>query len=473
MSIEADAFQIAYQAHDSGDWLHAAKLYGAVLQEQPQHHQAMFHFGRLCHEVGRHHDARDLMERAIQLAVPDQAANYRISLAAALLSEGRAAEALAQCELARAEVTPTPELLLYQSRAFQALEDLPSACECLQEAIAMDPQHTTVRFALADLLEQQGQMEGAVAQYEAMLEHDGKDARAVLRLSSLMMVEGVGIDDAWLHRIGTAISFADDPELRIQLKFMLAHAYAQRNDSPQALLAYEKANRDLAREAKVWGREFDEQQFAQSAAAVAREFSAVRLERFQLPGNGDLRPIFLLGLPGLRHQALSLELASLGNVALLPERDPLLRQFAQEIGTAESLASHLGEMTREQAQQVADRLRRELSATDLTINRTLSLNPLWILYVGLIADLVPRAQFLCIARSTEAVIEECFHQPLIDNPLVEACTDRTRLATLVDSYQQLLQHWTHVMPAARWCSLREEDLWAGNETWSEFLQLEM
>lgn len=474
MLNEADSFLTAYQAHDAGDWLHAAKLYTNVLESQPQHHQAMFHFGRLCHEVGRHRDAREMIQRAIQLAKPADAATYRVSLAATLLAEGRAAEALAQCELARSGTDPDPELLRCQSRAFAALDDLQEAADCLSEAIAAAPADTSLRFELAELLERQGHMAAAVEQYEWMLAEDRKDARAVLRLSSLMMAEDVGIDDAWLQRIGTATNFADSPELRVQLKFILAHAYDQRGDATQAALAYERANQDLARELKIAGRAFDERQLVGAANQILARRGADASPLPRVAGNGDLRPIFLIGMPCLALQSLGLQIAALPGVVMIPGPSGFDQAVIKTAGGRDDLPTRLAELPAEAYQHLADQLRRELFMPAVGITRALQQDPLLVLYIDLVARLVPRAQFISLDRPADRIVSECYHQPLLDSPLADPCTDPERLRLLVDNYQRLVEHWTDTMPPDRWLRMGEGELQANDgRRWQKFLQREM
>ena len=60
------ALQLALQHHRAGRLAEAEPIYRQVLARQPDHPDALHLLGLIAHQVGRHADAKALIERAIE-----------------------------------------------------------------------------------------------------------------------------------------------------------------------------------------------------------------------------------------------------------------------------------------------------------------------------------------------------------------------------------------------------------------------
>ena len=233
MSTSAEALRTAIQVHEGGDWLRAARLYTEIIQANPRHPEALHRFGMLCMQIGKQTDAREMLHRALECGEAQSACDYRTALAISYLSEGRVAEALAECELARA-VSTTASLVLVQGKAFRQLGDTDQACRCFCEGVAAYPGDIALRLELAETQFAAGQWNDAANSFELVLDLDAKQPNAMQRLTEMMLAEEIAIGDHWINRLRLTLNYASDDGMRNSLRRQLAACHAARGELEQA-----------------------------------------------------------------------------------------------------------------------------------------------------------------------------------------------------------------------------------------------
>src|SRR5216684_1188416 len=87
------AFDRAIEHHQAGRLHEAEVLYRQILEADPAHANALHLLGLIAHQIGRHPDALELIDRAI--SIHPEAASLHANRAVVLAALGRTDDALA------------------------------------------------------------------------------------------------------------------------------------------------------------------------------------------------------------------------------------------------------------------------------------------------------------------------------------------------------------------------------------------
>jgi tetratricopeptide (TPR) repeat protein len=139
---------IALENHQAGHMADAESGYRAILEEHPDHVDALHYLGVLLHQRGDNEHAAKLLDRALSLALDAAACWSNRGLVAA------------------------------------ALGDLPYAVECHERALAIDPAFSNARNNLGVALQKQGLFNEAIEQHKTLLAQDPDFFDARLNLGS-------------------------------------------------------------------------------------------------------------------------------------------------------------------------------------------------------------------------------------------------------------------------------------------------
>jgi tetratricopeptide (TPR) repeat protein len=159
-----------------GQLAEAQALYGAVLEADPLHSDALWRSAAVATALGR----RETASRLLALAVTSAPARADIhnDLALALLAEDRIAEALTAC-LRTIELEPARIDARINRAAIERCRgryDL--AARCAREALRLDPDSRPARLNLAGALAETGDLAEAIALLDELVERDRADAQA-------------------------------------------------------------------------------------------------------------------------------------------------------------------------------------------------------------------------------------------------------------------------------------------------------
>ena len=225
-----DAMAIAIRCQKNGHLGAADDIYRAILQQVPDHADAMHYAGVLAHQQGRQEDALALIEKSVQLA-PAQA-DWHSNLGIVLKARGRLGEAVHAFR--RAIALDSQHVNAYNNlgvllRAQGHAQDSEAA---YRTAIAIDPDHQDVHQNLGILFYGQRRMKEAVACFCKVITLDPKHAQALRLLVMAHCVIGdvekaVAICEQWVKEQ------PDDPLARHTLA-----ACSGRNVPPRAADAY-------------------------------------------------------------------------------------------------------------------------------------------------------------------------------------------------------------------------------------------
>jgi len=148
MNQVAEPFAAAFSHHQAGHMAEAESGYRAVLQERPDHVDALHYLGVLLHQRGENEDAAKLLDRALGLALDASACWSNRGLVAA------------------------------------ALGDLPYAVACYERALALDPGFANARSNLGVALQKQGRFDESIEQHQTLLAQDPNFFDARLNLGA-------------------------------------------------------------------------------------------------------------------------------------------------------------------------------------------------------------------------------------------------------------------------------------------------
>lgn len=153
------AFQLAIQCQCNGLTEQAQQLYARILLARPTHAQSLHNLGILAHQARDLGMAVELFERAV--AVQPQSADFRASLAAALMGTGAAERALAEFDAALRLNPGCLEALYNSAQLLQDRGRLRDAMARLRKLLKREPAHPEAtirlgRICLAPELDAEG-----------------------------------------------------------------------------------------------------------------------------------------------------------------------------------------------------------------------------------------------------------------------------------------------------------------------------
>ncbi|HYQ02482.1 MAG TPA: tetratricopeptide repeat protein [Polyangiaceae bacterium] len=134
---DASLFDTALQLHRAGELDQAERLYRRVLDQTPNHSDAMFRLSELALRSGKRERAAGLLERAVRIDFSN--AFYFSSLGAVYRSLGRHREAAGMLLMAIARKPDLADAVFELALTFEEQGDAEAAAACSEHARALDP----------------------------------------------------------------------------------------------------------------------------------------------------------------------------------------------------------------------------------------------------------------------------------------------------------------------------------------------
>lgn len=162
------AFALAFQAHQSGDFETAKSIYQNILSVIPNEVNALHFLGIALHQSGDSNGAIDIMERSISLDPNPQLDRYS-NLSRVLLEAGHYEKAsevyirVLQLSPTNADVHNNFAVLLLAQKRFEEASDI------LKKALSINPLHAEAHYNIGESLAMQGNKNDCVPFYEKAL----------------------------------------------------------------------------------------------------------------------------------------------------------------------------------------------------------------------------------------------------------------------------------------------------------------
>ena len=181
----ADTLQIALQHHQHGRLEEAARLYQAILADQPRHVEALHLLGVVAHQNGDHAHAVLLIGRAV--AGDPNNAIYHANLAEAYRMLGQLDRAVASCEVALGLRPHYPEVANNLGLALLGQGKTDEAIARFAEALRFKPDFAMACNNLGNALRQRGDLQEAETHFRSAVAMEPGLAEAHSNLGQLLL----------------------------------------------------------------------------------------------------------------------------------------------------------------------------------------------------------------------------------------------------------------------------------------------
>jgi tetratricopeptide (TPR) repeat protein len=429
-----------------------------AIRLQPSFADALNNLGSALLRQGFLAQAASHLDVAVRLR-PDWAeARYNLGL---VLQE--------QAQLAAAEASLRQAIHLKRdyAEAYNALglvlhelNQIEEARASFEQALRLKPNDAPAHCSLGRLSEDLGELDAAVERYRSALSHESGHTGALVGLAGL---ERGRLAEPELARMQERLR---DPQLgeseRCRLLYGLAQVFDGRGEYRQAAAHLEEANAlELARW-KRRGQGYDRAEFGRYVDRLKQTFSQAFFDKARGWGVHSERPVFIFGLPRsgttLAEQILASHSQVYGGGELTCAKNDFVALAQLTGGGGATVAASTAPAPAFQLEQIfkalrdldspgVDFLARQhlhwLLAIDPSRPRFTSKTPADWQFVGLLAVLFPRAQFIHCRRDPRDTALSCW---MTQFRMLNWTCDQDDIASRFSDYQRLMAHWRDCLP---------------------------
>ena len=212
--------QQAAEACQAARWQQAEKLYRQVLQQQPEHPEALFLLGALACQLGHYQAALPLLVKASQVNPGNAQCFYNIGNACKALGRlNEAGRAFQQAVRIKPDFAEAYNDLGVTCRRLQRLDD---AIRCYQQAIHINPRYTDAWYNLGIAQQGKGLFHEAITSYRQALALQADDPGILTNLANVY--QDLYQNDAAEAHYRRALALQPDfMEARSNLLFLLSY----------------------------------------------------------------------------------------------------------------------------------------------------------------------------------------------------------------------------------------------------------
>ncbi|MBA54264.1 MAG: hypothetical protein CMK89_07405 [Pseudomonadales bacterium] len=431
----------------------AVALYQRILQKDPMQLHANYSLAMVLHRSGRNDAA--LMHVGRVVAQQPEHIDSQVLLGNVLLALGRQQEALQN-------IRKLADLYPREDAVFMALGNVEESCGHLDAAI----RHWDKAFSL-----NRKQVPALVNQARVRSAQGDVDAALTLLRRARALKPGYGECHYRIAMLAKQTAYSEDIKLMEsaaqqgggtrQDKMYLAHALGKVFDDLQE---YDKAFRylqegnDLRKQSlpQPYSGELEQAQFNQIKSLFSGDF----IQRYRLAEEAPFTPVFVVGMPRSGTSLVEQILASHSKVFGAGELQDMNEVITRlQTITAKPFPEGLDQLSATHYRTLAARyVERVSTETDKSV--IVDKMPHNFRYLGLIAVLFPNARIIHCQRDP---MDTCFsiYKQLFSESHPYAC-DQAALGHYYRLYQDLIAHWSQVMPD-KILNLQYEDLVAETE----------
>jgi tetratricopeptide (TPR) repeat protein len=303
----------------------------------------------------------------------------------------------------------------------------------LHAALRLNPTFVPALLNLANLQEDLGRREDAMALYERTLVIDPRCHAALARQASLKTATGP--DAPTVERLQAALLRPGVPPAdRASLGFVLGAALEKAGAYDQAFAAIDEANRQSRLSAGTGGARYDRGQHERMVDALIATFSTAQRPVDAAPSS--VRPIFVCGMFRSGSTLIEQVLAGHPRVAAGGEIDFLPTAVRTELAP---FPASMSRMTPRQLANLATRYLGTLARLHPGAEFVVDKRPDNFLYIGLIKTLFPDAR---IVHTTRDPLDNCLSVYFLhlDHGMAYAL-DLMDIGHYYRQYRRLMAHW--------------------------------
>jgi tetratricopeptide (TPR) repeat protein len=421
----------------------ARAAYLEALRLDPKLAPAQAHMGLILQKEGQLENALVWLKQAVALEPANVTFwEYLAELQDEREEPGEAIPCWERVLALAADERPAPHLSL--GWALQEEGRLTEAGEHYRIAARLNPDLAGAQLNLGGLHEELGQMADAESAFRTALRLQPNYALAHARLATLLRGK---LPEADLAAVEERLA---DPKLeqgpRGRLLFALAHVLDARGEFGRAADCLRQANAATLEQGKG-KRDYvpaDHQQFVDR---LLEAFTAEWFEKVRGSGLETRQPVFVFGLPRSGTTLIEQVLASHPRIHGAGELR-LARQSFEAIPTvlarSDPPTTCVPDLGAAALRQLAEEHLAKLEARcEDRPDRIVDKMPDNYMYLGLLAQMFPRATFIHSRRDLRDVAVSCW---MTDFRSIRWACDPGHIATRFQQYRRLIDHWQAVLP---------------------------
>ncbi len=452
----------------------AVECYNTALRLNPEHTEARTNLGTALHYLGRSDEAEESYRSSISQR-PTAMTYY--NLANTLFRQGKVDEAIENYE----------EALVMQPKLFPARNNLGNVMMYLRrfedakshyrKALELRPDFSLGHYNLGNILELQGRLEEALTSYDEALRYKPGQIKSTAGKASVLeklgrYQEAVTILEPLLEQgndePGIAIAFAAlcrhmgrCDEAVAMIKRLLAHmdgSVAWRRHEYVALHfclgrlldaqgLYDEAFEYYQRGNQLKRLRFDRLRHERLIDSLIKTYSRAFVQGAAKADHDSDRPVFILGMPrsgtSLVEQILASHPAVFGG-GELQDIPRIAASLAGWLKTDTPFPECVTSLTTEMCNGMARGYLDHLTALSGDARHVTDKMPSNFLYLGLIAQLFPRARVIHCVRDPMDTCLSCYFQDLVGTENTY-CYDLQDLGMYYRQYERLMAHWREVL----------------------------
>jgi tetratricopeptide (TPR) repeat protein len=444
MSI-ADALSLASRYQAEGNLPLAEQVAWSVVNEQPNHADALQLLGLIHHQKGNSADAIDYLNRSL-LCNRKNALTWHY-LANTLRSQEKWAEAAHAAGEAFA-LDPNDAVIAYSlGTVLQDLGQHERAVECYQRALVLKPEFAKAANNLAHAFKELGLLDQAIAQFQETLKLCPDYAPAYYNLSEFVAVGRYHFTTGELARI-EAIRTSERYSAyeRSVCAFALATVRNKEGRYDEAFTYYQEANDLRKRLLRERNADYDGQSHEALVDRVIAAYDRSYFARVREWGVTTDLPVFIVGMPRSGSTLVEQILASHPQVFGAGETGEVPRfisdfafeaagvPYARPVVTDPSAARSL-------ATDYLERIWRLGNGAARVTIKTLENY----LHLGVIVTLFPNARIIHCRRDPLDVCVSCYFQNFKNLNFAWSLQD---IGVFHRAYTKLMDHWSRALPVA-------------------------
>jgi tetratricopeptide (TPR) repeat protein len=421
----------------------AITSYHQALRLQPNFPEAHNNLGSALTDQGKVDEAILCYRQALHLK-PDYAEAY-YNLGNALTNQERLDEAIT-CYQQALRLKSDYALAHYNlGNALTTLGRLDEAITSYRQALCLKPNDANTHCNLGHALADTGRMDQAIASFQEAIRLQPIHVEALGHLVSLLRGK---LPDAHRAALEQFLAESNLTEYdRTRLLFSLAEVCNANAEYAQAAALLRRANALALSLRRQKGLRYDLDEMARFVDNVMTAFTPAFFERMRGFGLETERPVFIVGLPRsgttLTEQILAAHSQVYGAGELSLGRADFLALGTQP--TDDSVFATLPSLAGDAFRRVGRWHLDQLDALNGAAMRVVDKMPDNYFYLGLLAALFPRANFIHCRRDLRDVGVSCWMTNFKD---VHWANDSEDIAARFREYQRLMDHWQTVLPVS-------------------------
>jgi tetratricopeptide (TPR) repeat protein len=337
---------------------------------------------------------------------------------------------------------------------------LERALEFYLLALRLQPNYTDALNNLATCYKELGQFEEAIARYHRALQLEPDHALAYYNLSELAVGGRYQFSAEEIATLRRLFAAEDASNLsRTVAGFALGAVLDVQGSYDEAFGVYEQVNALRRGWLQANNRAFDHEQHRAFVDDIIATFDRKHFQRPRDWGTDSELPVFILGMPRAGTTLVEQIVASHPAVHGAGELGEFPRLVAQVMGRKAGLPKPEPFPGREAARDVAARHLRTLVQLGNEASRVTVKLPENVFYLGLLAELFPRARAIYCRRDPRDVCLSCYFHNFQHMDFAFSFED---VAVYYRQYERLMAHWRCVLPIPIY-QVRYEDLLADQE----------